>query len=109
MKRKAELKERLKELFPNRTEHWYALCFKRLEHVKHLNGNRYMVWGDRKLGDFHPVYFVDVEDEGYKCSCATPTRSWWMRRKAETCTHAGAVALYILSRQEGLRLDAAKA
>ena len=105
----AKALERLKEEFPYKSRSWYQRCLRRVRRgsVRRLTRG-YVVLGDPKLGDAHTMYFVDYDEgEGrWRCSCYDPIRFWSQRRRAEVCTHVGAVVLYRIL--EGLRHDQAR-
>ena len=59
--------------------------------------NAWLVDGIPRLGDSHAVYMVWLEDGRYKCTCFTHTYGY--ARRANVCTHIGAVLFYTRQRR----------
>jgi hypothetical protein len=82
--------ERLRGKFPGKTGNWLRRILLRLDGVKELEPDHYVVEGRPELGDRYPVYYVWLEGRRWRCTCQTTAWGW----SRDICSHVGAVLLY---------------
>jgi hypothetical protein len=86
--------ESLREDFPGKSRSWIKRALLRLEDVREVRENLYLVYGRRELGDWKPLYQVWFSESEGRWFCTCYLSAFGFRRRREICTHIAAVMLY---------------